>query len=226
MNAPRWAPAESFIFKCNDATKDILEMTVWMYSLTDRTEEQFGFVLLPLVDLRGQGYTKKHLLVKSFENGQLQNTAVVCGIEVMDHEDAMNTKEDRIYEYEAYRPFVGWSHEHLREGSEPRFVLDHEYGDHVLDREERKGKTFEEVDPGIPFNFKVDRDWVTTLIHGGDEEVKNLCTFTCARLTRIHITQPPIRTFHSRRAGITLILTMLQNGSTKIPLGFSIGERP
>ena len=114
-------------------------MTVWMYSLTDRTEEQFGFVLLPLVDLRGQGYTKKHLLVKSFENGQLQNTAVVCGIEVMDHEDAMNTKEDRIYEYEAYRPFVGWSHEHLREGSEPRFVLDHEYGDHELDREERKG---------------------------------------------------------------------------------------
>ena len=59
----------------------------------------------------------------------------------------------------------------------PRFVLDHNYGDHLQDRIEVSGDAFEEVDPGIPPLYSVERDWVTTLIHGGDAEVR---TFRCS----------------------------------------------
>lgn len=174
---PRWAPPEVFVFKCNDVSKDILEVTVWMHSCVKKQSVAFGFILIPLADIRGLGFKKESYLIKSFESGQQQNTAVVMGIEVLDHEEAMGLKEDRVFEYEAYDFFKGgWSAKSLK-SDEPRFVLDHNYGDHLQDRIEVSGDAFEEVDPGIPPLYSVERDWVTTLIHGGDAEVR---TFRCS----------------------------------------------
>ena len=126
---PRWAPPEVFVFKCDDVNKDILEVTVWMHSCVKKHSVAFGFILIPLADIRGLGFKKESYLIKSFESGQQQNTAVVMGIEVLDHEEATGLKEDRVFEYEAYDFFKGgWSAKNLK-SDEPRFVLDHNYGD-------------------------------------------------------------------------------------------------
>ena len=72
-----------------------------MHSCVKKQSVAFGFILIPLADIRGLGFKKESYLIKSFESGQQQNTAVVMGIEVLDHEEATGLKEDRVFEYEA-----------------------------------------------------------------------------------------------------------------------------
>lgn len=174
---PRWSPAEMYIFRCSDVTKDILEVTVFMYSQMTQESEPFGFVLVPLGDLRGVGFRKETLLVKSFETGQLQTTAVVFGIEALDADDAFGRKEHRVHEYEAYSlSNFRWSVDNLLP-DEPRFELDHSYGDHEL--VDATGNSFDEVVPDIPNGFRVERNWVPTILHGGDDEVSSGLHLPC-----------------------------------------------
>merc|ERR1712046_287460 len=62
-------------------------------------------------------HEKIHFILS--ENGQLCSTHMIASTEIISNELASKSIEQRVYEYERYVPFLGWSKNHLYESEMP-----------------------------------------------------------------------------------------------------------